>query len=132
MRFTYKSVLPSIFIQMIDQTSLKDTSQKMWPKWPPFGPKQASPTLARALRMVIGHNFAIFHPILTNKYTKMTSSPLLQIYIFGPHFCSEASHGQCCTHGVKTTLKLLVHVLAFTARTCNMDETNKKLITGQP
>ena len=41
---------------------------------------------------------------------------LLVLYIvFWPHFCSEASHGQCCTYGLKTTLKLLVHVLAIMA-----------------
>ena len=37
--------------------------------------------------------------------------------VFGAHFCSKASHGQCCTYGLKTTLKLLVvvHVLAIMA-----------------
>ena len=57
-----------------------------------------------------GQNLAIFHPILTKEYTQMTSSSrrtewnknlssisLLYIYVFGPHFCSKASHGQCCT-----------------------------------
>ena len=61
-----------------------------------------------------GHNLAIFHQILTNEHTKMTSS-LFYILVFWPHFCSEASHGQCCTYGLKTTLKLLVHVLAIMA-----------------
>ena len=76
----------------------------------------------------IGHNLAIFHQILTNEHTKMTSSlrriewnkilssiSLFYILFFWPHFCSEASHGQCCTYGLKTTLKLLVHVLAIMA-----------------
>ena len=75
-----------------------------------------------------GHNLAIFHQILTNEHTKMTSSlrriewntilssiSLFYILAFWPHFCSEASHGQCCTYGLKTTLKLLVHVLAIMA-----------------
>ena len=75
-----------------------------------------------------GHNLAIFHQILTNEHTKMTSSlrriewnkilssiSLFYILVFWPHFCSEASHGQCCTYGLKTTLKLLVHVLAIMA-----------------
>ena len=25
----------------------------------------------------------------------------------GGHFCSKAKHGQCCTYGLKTTLKAL-------------------------
>ena len=75
-----------------------------------------------------GHNLAIFHQILTNEHTKMTSSlrriewnqilssiSLFYILVFWLHFCSEASHGQCCTYGLKTTLKLLVHVLAIMA-----------------
>ena len=75
-----------------------------------------------------GHNLAIFHQILTNEHTKMTSSlrriewnqilssiSLFYILGFWLHFCSEASHGQCCTYGLKTTLKLLVHVLAIMA-----------------
>ena len=68
------------------------------------------------------------HQILTNEHTKMTSSlrriewnqilssiSLFYILVFWLHFCSEASHGQCCTYGLKTTLKLLVHVLAIMA-----------------
>ena len=64
-----------------------------------------------------GHNLAIFHQILTNEHTKMrriewnkilSSISLFYILVFWPHFCSEASHGQCCTYGLKTTLKLLV------------------------
>ena len=75
-----------------------------------------------------GHNLAIFHQILTNEHTKMTSSlrriewnqilssiSLFYILGFWLHFCSEASRGQCCTYGLKTTLKLLVHVLAIMA-----------------
>ena len=75
-----------------------------------------------------GHNLAIFHQILTNEHIKMTSSlrriewnkilssiSLFYILVFWPHFCSEASHGQCCTYGLKTTLKLLVHILAIMA-----------------
>ena len=93
---------------------------KMAILWPKIGQRHFG---ARASH---GHNLAIFHQILTNEHTKMTSSLrriewnkiLLVLYIgFWPHFCSEASHvhGQCCTYGLKTTLKLLVHVLAIMA-----------------
>ena len=90
--------------------------------WPKIGQRHFG---ARASH---GHNLAIFHQILTNEHTKMTSSlrriewnkilssiSLFYILVFWPHFCSEASHGQCCTYGLKTTLKLLVHVLAIMA-----------------
>ena len=79
--------------------------------WPKIGQRHFG---ARASH---GHNLAIFHPILTNEHTKMTISLLLYIG-FWPHFCSEASHGHCCTYGLKTTLKLLVHVLAIMASSC--------------
>ena len=46
---------------------------------------------------------------------KLSSISLLLNLVFGAHFCSKASHGQCCTYGLKTTLKLLVHVLAIMA-----------------
>ena len=90
--------------------------------WPKIGQRHFG---ARASH---GHNLAIFHQILTNEHTKMTNSmrriewnkilssiSLFYILVFWPHFCSEASHGQCCTYGLKTTLKLLVHVLAIMA-----------------
>ena len=90
--------------------------------WPKIGQRHFG---ARASH---GHNLAIFHQILTNEHIKMTSSlrriewnkslssiSLFYILVFWPHFCSEASHGQCCTYGLKTTLKLLVHVLAIMA-----------------
>ena len=95
---------------------------KMAILWPKIGQRHFG---ARASH---GHNLAIFHQILTNEHTKMTSSfrriewntilssiSLFYILVFWPHFCSEASHGQCCTYGLKTTLKLLVHVLAIMA-----------------
>ena len=95
---------------------------KMAILWPKIGQRHFC---ARASH---GHNLAIFHQILTNEHTKMTSSlrriewntilssiSLFYILVFWPHFCSEASHGQCCTYGLKTTLKLLVHVLAIMA-----------------
>ena len=83
---------------------------KMAILWPKIGQRHFG---ARASH---GHNLAIFHQILTNEHTKMTSSiSLFYILFFWPHFCSEASHGQCCTYGLKTTLKLLVHVLAIMA-----------------
>ena len=45
---------------------------KTWPKWPSIGTKQARRHFgARACH---GHNLAIFDPILTNEYTKMTIS----------------------------------------------------------
>ena len=95
---------------------------KMAILWPKIGQRHFG---ARASH---GHNLAIFHQILTNEHTKMTSSlrriewnqilssiSLFYILDFWLHFCSEASHGQCCTYGLKTTLKLLVHVLAIMA-----------------
>ena len=95
---------------------------KMAILWPKIGQRHFG------RRASHGHNLAIFHQILTNEYTKMTSSlrriewnkilssiSLFYILVFWPHFCSEASHGQCCTYGLKTTLKLLVHVLAIMA-----------------
>ena len=95
---------------------------KMAISWPKIGQRHFG---ARASH---GHNLAIFHQILTNEHIKMTSSlrriewnkilsaiSLVYILVFWPHFCSEASHGQCCTYGLKTTLKLLVHVLAIMA-----------------
>ena len=95
---------------------------KMAILWPKIGQRHFG---ARASH---GHNLAIFHQILTNEHSKMTNSlrriewntilssiSLFYILVFWPHFCSEASHGQCCTYGLKTTLKLLVHVLAIMA-----------------
>ena len=98
---------------------------KMAILWPKIGQRHFG---ARASH---GHNLAIFHPVLKNEDTKMInslrriewnkklSSISLLLYIgFWPHFCSEASHGHCCTYGLKTTLKLLVHVLAIMASSC--------------
>ena len=95
---------------------------KMAILWPKIGQRHFG------TRASHGHNLAIFHQILTNEHTKMTSSLrriewntilssifLFYILVFWPHFCSETSHGQCCTYGLKTTLKLLVHVLAIMA-----------------
>ena len=95
---------------------------KMAILWPKIGQRHFG------ARASYGHNLAIFHQILTNEHTKMTSSlrqiewnqilssiSLFYILVFWLHFCSEASHGQCCTYGLKTTLKLLVHVLAIMA-----------------
>ena len=86
---------------------------KMAILWPKIGQRHFG---ARASH---GHNLAIFHQIFTNEHTKMTSSlrqiewnkilssiSLFYILVFWPHFCSEAAHGQCCTYGLKTTLKL--------------------------
>ena len=125
MQFSYKLVCPSILIQMRGKISLKVISQNTRAKWPSYGPKWPVPLWRRAW---YGHNLAIFHPILTNEYTKMTSKSrriewnknlssisLIKILVFGPHFCSKASHGQCCTYGLKITLEFLVHVLAIMA-----------------
>ena len=104
------------------EVHISKTVAKMAILWPKIGQRHFG---ARASH---GHNLAIFHQILTNEHTKMTSSlrriewnkilssiSLFYILVFWPHFCSEASHGQCCTYGLKTTLKLLVHVLAIMA-----------------
>ena len=72
------------------------------------------------------HNLVIFHPILTLffinacflKTNRMVTITKLYIFFssdfgFCPIFCSKASHGQYCTYGPKTTLKMLGRVLAF-------------------
>ena len=115
MQFSYKLVCPSILIQMLEGHISKHVAKMaiLWPK---------------IVSAWYGHNLAIFHPILANEYTKMACSSrriewnkklssilLLYILVFGPHFCSKASYWQCCTYGLKTTLKLLVHVLAIMA-----------------
>ena len=100
------------------EVHISKTVAKMAILWPKIGQRHFG---ARASH---GHNLAIFHQILTNEHTEMTSSlrriewnqilsyiSLFYILVF----CSEASHGQCCTYGLKTTLKLLVHVLAIMA-----------------
>ena len=46
---------------------------------------------------------------------KLSSISFLKNLVFGAHFCTKASHGQYCIYGLKTTLKLLVHVLAIVA-----------------
>ena len=43
---------------------------------------------------------------------QLSSISLYFSFLFLTHFCSEASKGQYCAHGPKTTLKLLVHVQA--------------------
>ena len=53
---------------MLGKTSLKSISQKMSPKWPKIGWRHFAACASH------GHNLAIFHPILTNEYTKMTIS----------------------------------------------------------
>ena len=124
MQFSYKSVFPFNIDQNVWQNKFKGHISKNVAKMAILWPKKASATLARVSH---GNNLAIFHPILTNEYTKMTSSSrriewnktvssisLLEILVFGP-ICSKASHGQCCTYGLKTTLILLVHVLAIMA-----------------
>ena len=59
-----------------------------------------------------GHNLAIFHPFGQTKITfssrriewnkTLSSISLIKILVFGPHFCSKASHGQYCTQIVGT------------------------------
>ena len=69
---------------------------KMAISWPKIGQRHFG---ARASH---GHNLAIFHQILTNEHTKMTSSlrriewnkflssiSLFYILVFWPHFCSR-------------------------------------------
>ena len=104
------------------EVHISKTVAKMAILWPKIGQRHFG---ARASH---GHNLAIYHQILTNEHTKMTNSlrriewnqilssiSLFYVLVFWLHFCSEASHGQCCTYGLKTTLKLLVHVLAIMA-----------------
>ena len=111
---------------------------KMAILWPKIGQRHFG---ARASH---GHNLAIFHQILTNEHTKMTSLlrriewnkilssiSLFYILVFWPHFCSEASHGQCCTYGLKTTLKLLVHVLAIMPPPPPLKDVHSKLHSFQ-
>ena len=107
------------------EVNISKNVAKMAILWPKIGRRHFG---ARASH---GHNLAIFYPILTNEHTKMTSSlrriewnkilssiSLFCILVYWPHFCSEASHRQCCTNGLKTTLKLLVNVLAIMASSC--------------
>ena len=104
------------------EVHISKNEAKMAILWPKIGQRHFG---ARASH---GHNLAIFHQILTNEHTKMTSLlrriewnkilssiSLFYILVFWLHFCSEASHGQCCTYGLKITRKLLVHVLAIMA-----------------
>ena len=56
---------------MLGKTSLKSISQKLGQNGHQFAQNRPDATLARAFH---GHNLAIFHPILTNEYTKMTIS----------------------------------------------------------
>ena len=104
------------------EVHISKNEAKMAILWPKIGQRHFG---ARASH---GHNLAIFHQILTNEHIKMTSSlkqiewnkilssiSLFYILVFWLHFCSEASQWQCCTYGLKTTLKLLVHVLAIMA-----------------
>ena len=136
MQFSYKSVRPSILLQIIGQRKFEGHISKHVAKmavlWPKIGQHRFG---ARASHC---HNLAIFHPILTNEYTKMTCSSLneytkmtcssrriewnkklssvslLKILVFGPYFFLK---GLTWTqnYGLKTTLKLLVHVLAIMA-----------------
>ena len=77
-------------------------------------------------RPSIGHNSAIFHSILIFNILKMlvfsrqiewwknqSFISFVLDFDFWPNFCSEASHGQHCAHGPKTTLKRLGCVLAY-------------------
>ena len=75
----------------------KITSATLTDLWPKIG----SATLACALRMVITWPFFI-HFLQRNT---------LKIWFLAPFLL----HGQCCTYGLKTTLKLVVHVLAIMA-----------------
>ena len=68
MQFSYKSVYTSILIEILGK---KGHILKIVAKMAILWPNIASATLAHASN---GHNLAIFHPILTNEYTKMTSS----------------------------------------------------------
>ena len=68
-----------------------------------------------------GHNSIIFYLILTFLFLRDESNgvqfkalpPLVKILVFGTLFAPEASHGENCAHGPKTTLKKLGRVLAF-------------------
>ena len=73
MQFSYKSVCQSILIQMGVKTSLKVNFQKIWPEWPPHGLMPRIGQRHFGSHAPHGHNLAIFHPILTIEYTKMTS-----------------------------------------------------------
>ena len=83
----------------------------MWRKWPKIS---QDATFAPTLN---GHNSANFYPISTFDHTKMISSgdelnAPSQLFRFWSTFWSKASHGQYWVDGPKTTLKLLVHILA--------------------
>ena len=126
MQFSYKLVCPSILIQMLDKISLKVISQQNIAKMAILWPKIASATLARAWH---DHNLAIFHPIVTNEYTKMTCSSrriewnkqlssislLLYFCFWTPFMLQDLTWAILYLWTQFTTLKLLVHVLAIMA-----------------
>ena len=59
-------------VKLLGKTSLKSISQKLGQNGYQLAQNRPDATLARAAPH--GHNLAIFHPILTNEYTKMTIS----------------------------------------------------------
>ena len=84
--------------------------------WPIVGQRHFG---ARASR---GHNLAIFRPILTYNYTKINISSIqiewnkkLSYISFFYILVLGLTCEQCCTYGLKTTLKLLLHVRAIMA-----------------
>ena len=72
MQFSSKSVCLTILIHIgTRQNKFEGHISKNVAKMAILWPKIASATVARAWH---GHNLAIFHPILTNEYTKMNCS----------------------------------------------------------
>ena len=118
----FKFVLPIISINFdiqtkfgVNQTQIGHSIPKKTPKTHQSGhiskphfaqvsftKKPTSTNLSETFRINVNMDFAHTNYIL----------------VFWPHFCSEASHGHCCTYGLKTTLKLLVDVLAIMASSC--------------
>ena len=49
-------------------------------------------------------------PIWVRLTSKLTITKLYFLLVFGPIFCSKASHGQYCTHGPKKCLLKFLHV----------------------
>ena len=104
MQFSCKSICPSILIQMIGNIQFEGHISKNVAKMAILCPKSSLRHFgARASH---GQNLAIFHPILTNEYTQMTSSSrrtewnknlssisLLYIFVFGPHFAPRPHMG---------------------------------------
>ena len=98
------------------KTNLKSTFQKLWPKLPIFSHKWARTSLLPELWMCISRHFLYDFDVRAHQYDQLVETDwmVVKAMIYFLPFSFEASHGQHCVHGPKTTLKLWVHVQAIT------------------